>query len=212
MFLAYIKRFAKSFLFRKRWRSINIHNETVPVNYFDSHKVKAGKRTYGSLYVLDESPEKAKLIIGSYCSIAPGVRFLLGGEHNTNSISTYPFKVKSFGYKKEAGSKGDIVVGDDVWIGMGAIICSGVKIGQGAIIAAGSVVTRSVEPYAIVGGNPARPIRFRFGKELCENLLKMDICELFESFEEDDIDLIYAPLSEEIMSTLLKKQSENRAP
>ncbi|MDR2409142.1 MAG: hypothetical protein LBE13_13650, partial [Bacteroidales bacterium] len=78
---------------------------------FRIEKVIVGKKTYGALQVTDFSPLDTILKIGSYCSISPGVQFLLGGEHQIDSISTYPFKVKCFGYKYEAGSKGDIVIG-----------------------------------------------------------------------------------------------------
>jgi serine acetyltransferase len=104
----------------------------------------------------------------------------------------------------EAGSKGDIVIGDDVWIGTNAIICSGVKIGQGVIVAAGAVITKDVEPYAIAGGNPAKVIKYRFDEELREKLVKVNVCQLFNSFTKTDIDLLYAPLSEEILKKLME--------
>jgi virginiamycin A acetyltransferase len=182
--------------FVKRWRQLNQHNETVPQNIFRLDKVFVGKKTYASLNVTDFSPADTKLVIGSYCSISAGVRFLLGGEHQINSISTFPFKVKSFGYELEAHSKGDIIIGDDVWIGTNAIICSGVKIKQGAIVAAGTVVTKDVEPYAVVGGNPAKIIKYRFDEEYRKKLLAMDIVKLFDSFTEKDIESIYKPIEE----------------
>jgi acetyltransferase-like isoleucine patch superfamily enzyme len=194
----------KLLVFKCKWRKLNPFNETVPLNLFRLEKVAVGKKTYGGLNVTDFSPTDTKLLIGNYCSISPGVRFLLGGEHQINSISTYPFKVLRFGSAYEAGSKGDIIVGDDVWIGTNAIICSGVKIGQGAIVAAGTVVTKDVEPYAIVGGNPAKVIKYRFDGELREKLTKIDVCTLFDSFEGEDIDLIYATLSEKILRKLME--------
>jgi acetyltransferase-like isoleucine patch superfamily enzyme len=190
-------------VFSDKWRKFNQHNKTSPGNIFRLEKVSVGKKTYGTLTVTDFSPADTKLLIGNYCSISPGVRFLLGGEHQINSISTYPFKVVRFGSVYEAGSKGDIVVGDDVWIGTNAIICSGVKIGQGAIVAAGAVVTKDVEPYAIVGGNPAKVIKYRFDEELREKLIKIDVCKLFDSFKNKDIDLIYTPLSEKVLKNII---------
>jgi acetyltransferase-like isoleucine patch superfamily enzyme len=162
---------------------------------FDIEKVIVGEKTYGNLYVLTHSLSHAKLIIGNYCSIAEEVRFLLGSEHQINSISTFPFKVKCFGYKNEAASKGNIIVSDDVWIGHGAIICSGITIGQGAIIAAGSIVTKDVEPYAIVAGNPAKVIKYRFDKQIREKLVAFDICTLFKRIKKDDIDFLYSNIT-----------------
>ena len=196
----------KLYLFRKKYRRLNRHNRTSIKNFCDLSKVVVGKKTYGVLSVTDFSPADTKLRIGSYCSIAPNVRFLLGGEHQIKSISTYPFKVMSFGDAREAGSKGDIVVKDDVWICDGAIICSGVTVGQGAIIAAGSVVTKDVEPYAIVGGNPALFIKWRFDEECRKRLCQMDIVKLFDSFTKEDMPLIYEDLTEEVLDKLLEKK------
>jgi acetyltransferase-like isoleucine patch superfamily enzyme len=196
----------KKYLFQRKWRRKNRHNKTRAFTIFPINKISVGKKTYGTLKIIDYSPLDTKLIIGSYCSISPGVHFLLGGEHQIESISTFPFKVECFGYDYEAGSKGDIVIADDVWIGTNAIICSGVKIGQGAIVAAGAVVTKDVPPYAIVGGNPAKIIKYRFPEESRDRLLKIDICKLFDSFTEVDIDLIYAPLTDEILSKILPNE------
>ena len=143
------------------------------------------------------------MVIGSYCSIAEGVQFLLGGEHEVHTISTYPFKVKVFGYKSEAGTKGSIIVKDDVWIGTNAIICSGVTIGQGAIVAAGAVVTKNVEPYAIVGGNPAKVIKYRFDEGIRNKLLEIDISRLFCEIKQSDLDMIYTDLTLENLNRLL---------
>ena len=198
--------YIKFYLFRKKYRRINRHNYTLIMNYCDLSKVVVGKKTYGGIHVTDWSPADTKLYIGNYCSIAPGVQFLLGGEHQLHSISTYPFKVKCFGEAKEAGSKGNIVVKDDVWIGAGAIICSGVTIGQGAIVAAGAVVTKDVEPYAIVGGNPAHFIKWRFDEECRKRLCGIDIVKLFDSFKKEDLDLIYTDLTEEVLDKLLEKK------
>lgn len=195
----------KLFLRQLKWRKLNSHNETCMVNDFHFDRVSVGEKTYGALYVLDFSPADTKLKIGSYCSIAGGVKFLLGGEHNLNTVSTYPFKVKCFGKEREAGSKGDIVVKDDVWICENALICSGVTIGQGAVVAAGAVVTKDVEPYAIVGGNPARLIRYRLDENLRRKLQKINIVNLFDTFEKDDLENIYGELSEEKLDLMLRR-------
>ena len=200
--------YLKLYLFRKRFRRLNQDNRTSIKNFCDLSKVIVGKKTYGQIHVTDWSPADTKLYIGSYCSIASGVQFLLGGEHQIKSISTFPFKVYEFGYAREAGSKGDIVVKDDVWIGYGAIICSGVTIGQGAIVAAGAVVTKDVEPYAIVGGNPAHFIKWRFDEECRKRLLGIDVVKLFDSFTKEDMPLVYEDLTEEVLMKILNRSGE----
>lgn len=202
MFLLY---YIKLYFFRKKYRRLNSHNLTTIMNVCDLSKVIVGKKTYGELHVTDWSPADTKLYIGSYCSIAPNVRFLLGGEHSLNTISTYPFKVQVFGESREASSKGDIIVKDDVWIGDGAIICSGVTIGQGAVIAAGSVVTKNVEPYALVGGNPAHFIKWRFDEFCRHRLCVTDIVKLFDSFTKEDLNLMYENLTEDTLKKILEK-------
>lgn len=203
--LGIIKLKFKHYFFQKNWLKLNRHNETIPINFFRIDRVVVGKKTYGELNVTDFSLLDTKLKIGSYCSISPGVRFLLGGEHQINSISTYPFKVKCFGYNMEAGSKGDIVVGDDVWIGTNAIICSGITIGQGAIVAAGAVVTKDVEPYAIVGGNPAKIIKYRFEKEVVNCLQNINLIDLFDKFNGSQIAVIYNELNSENIDNIINQ-------
>ena len=192
------------FKFRKEFRNHNGHNEVQLMEFCDQSKISVGKKTYGQLHVQDSSTQDVKLHIGNYCCIGPGVQFLLGAEHKMNAISLYPFKEKNFGCANEAISKGDIIIGDDVWFGTNALICSGVKIGQGAIIAAGSIVTKDVEPYAVVGGNPARLIKYRFPEPLRKKLCNLDLVKLYDSFTKEDINLIYSDLDEETLEKLEK--------
>jgi virginiamycin A acetyltransferase len=110
-----------------------------------------------------------KLIIGRFCAIARGAKFIMNGaNHCMSGISTYPFAIFGNGWERvrpsldELKLRGDTVIGNDVWIGYDALIMPGIHIGNGAIIAARSVVTSNVPPYAIVGGNPAKIIRMRF--------------------------------------------------
>jgi virginiamycin A acetyltransferase len=121
-----------------------------------------------------------KLIIGKYCSIACGAKFIFNGaNHTLKSLSTYPFAI--FGEEWDDtmniceawDNKGDIVIGNDVWIGYEAVIMSGVHIGDGAIIGTRALVTKDVPPYAIVGGSPAKIIRMRFEDSSIEDLRKI---------------------------------------
>lgn len=158
-----------------KWRKKNRHNNTNAANIFLLDKVTVGKGTYGTLRVIDYGNGKNRLNIGNYCSIAEEVTFLLAGEHVLERSSTFPWEVHCFGEKPTvAGSKGDIVVGDDVWIGYRATVMSGITIGQGAVIAAGSVVTKDVEPYAVVGGNPCRLIKYRFEENIRKQMKEID--------------------------------------
>lgn len=163
--------------FNRAWKKANSHNFAIPVGNLPLDKVQIGKNTYGFIDALFSNPEN-KLIIGNYCSIAKGVKFLPSSDHALDRISTYPFKAMLLTGELEALSKGDIVMDDDVWIGYGATILSGVHIGQGAVIAAGSVVSKDVPPYAIVGGVPAKVIKYRFDPEMIEALLKIDYSKL----------------------------------
>ena len=120
-----------------------------------------------------------QLIIGKFCMIASDVTFIMNGaNHLTNTVSSYPFSIFGNGWEgamdgKKFPNKGNIVVGNDVWIGYNATIMAGVTIGDGAIIATNATVTKDVAPYTIVGGNPAALIKKRFSQEHIELLLKM---------------------------------------
>ncbi len=141
----------------------------------DYSKYKIGKYTYGYPKIMNWN-EGAKLEIGSFCSIADEVVIFLGGNHRNDWITTFPFNVLFENYKYIKGhpaTKGDVIIGNDVWIGYGATILSGVHIGDGAVIGARSVVSRNVEPYSIVIGNPAKEVKKRFDPETIEELLKL---------------------------------------
>lgn len=124
---------------------------------------------------------KDRLIIGKFCSIACGAKFLFNSaNHRIASLSTYTFPLffEEWGLEKENvaqawDQKGDIIIGNDVWIGYEAVILSGVTIGDGAVIGCRAVVTKDVPPYTIVGGVPAKPIRKRFDEETIKELQKI---------------------------------------
>ncbi len=119
-----------------------------------------------------------KLIIGKFCAIATGVKFIMNGaNHKISGFSTYPFQIFGHGWERvtpkseEFPQKGDTVVGHDVWLGYQSMVMPGVQIGHGAIVATQSLVVRDVEPYTIVGGNPARQLKQRFDQDTIEELL-----------------------------------------
>lgn len=158
------------------WRAGNPHNEVTLQHahgLFRLEQLSAGRRSYGGVTLWTFGAAGESLSIGHFVSIADDVKFLLGGNHDHQCCSTFPFQTKYFA-TLEAGSKGPIVVADDVWIGFNSVILSGVRIGQGAVVAAGSMVTRDVPPYAIVGGNPARVLKYRFAPEVIEKMLGLD--------------------------------------
>jgi virginiamycin A acetyltransferase len=120
-----------------------------------------------------------KLIIGKFCMIASGATFVMnGGNHLTEAISAYPFAIFGEGWEgamngKAYPTKGDTIIGNDVWIGYDATIMPGVRVGDGAVIAAKAIVTKDVAPYSIVAGNPAREIKKRFPDQRIKELLEL---------------------------------------
>jgi acetyltransferase-like isoleucine patch superfamily enzyme len=137
-----------------------------------------GEYTYGIPEILYWRKD-IKLIIGKFCSIGHDVKIILGGNHRPDWVTTYPFPALN-GYWPEAQdikghptTKGDVVIGNDVWICDRVTILSGINIGDGAVIGAGTVVSKDIEPYSIVIGNPAREIRKRFSQDIISKLLQI---------------------------------------
>ena len=136
-----------------------------------------GRHTYGIPRIWSYQGSERKVIIGPFCSIAPGVEMITGGIHPVDWVSNYSFRIQwrmegAFGDGMPR-SDGDIIIGSDVWLLTGATILSGVTIGHGAVVAARALVTRDVPPYAIVGGVPAKVIRYRFDPETIRKLLEI---------------------------------------
>jgi acetyltransferase-like isoleucine patch superfamily enzyme len=171
-----------------------------------------GKYTYGipNIYIANNN-ENSKLVIGNYCSILENVNIYLGGTDRSNWISTYPFGhiyTKQFNCINLVDNpkiKGDVIIGNDVWIGENVKIISGITIGDGAVILNNSHIVKDVEPYSIVSGNPAVLVKYKFTQEQIENLLIIKWWEWDEKkinyyiplLCSDDIDeFIYSVLNE----------------
>ena len=190
------------------WRNMNKNNMTTlshdSINFPAFCKnVKIGDKTYGELNIKSYNVLQESLKIGNRCSIAGDVKFILSGEHKYGCITSYPYKTLDFGMGPEATSKGPIVVEDDVWIGYGVTIVSGVKIGQGAVIAAGSVVVKDIPPYAVAGGNPAKVIKYRFSEEVIKKLIDIDLSSL--EIQPENMNLIYKNVTDENIDDILTK-------
>ncbi len=160
---------SKSWLKSKPTRSAFQENRAFLKRY---PQYQIGRASYGCPEVFSWGADE-RLQIGSFCSISDQVNIFLGGEHRTDWITTFPFS--SFLQEAEhipghPKSKGDVWIGNDVWIAFGATILSGVRIGNGAVIGANAVVSKNVPPYAIVAGNPATIIKYRFTEDIIDRL------------------------------------------
>lgn len=189
--------------FRRKWIKLHRESDSCPMNMFPLECVEIGKNSYGELNVITFN-NKTKLKIGNYVSIAQNVYFMLDVEHYMGHVSTYPFRAELLKRQPEAFSKGDIIVGDDVWIGRGVTILSGIAIGQGAVVASGAVVTKDVPPYAIVGGVPAKIIKYRFQNDIVRELLQID----YGRFTRELVELHAEELYNEIQSAKQVREME----
>lgn len=178
----------------------------------EPNEIDVGRYSYGLQNVKMLWPQ-ADVKIGSFCSIAPGVKLLLGSNHRTDWLTTFPFGhiyEDKFGAEKVEGhpaTNGNIVIGNDVWIAYGVTIMFGVTIGDGAVIAANSHVCKDVKPYEIVGGNPARHIRFRFTDEIIELMLRLKWWDLPDKEIKELIPILMAKPDLDKLKSLVDKHA-----
>ncbi|MEP9398540.1 CatB-related O-acetyltransferase [Mesorhizobium sp. KR2-14] len=154
--------------------------ENIEIGDFTYYDDPAGPEHFVEKCILHHYPFIGdRLVIGRYCAIAEGAKFVMNGaNHAMSGFSTYPFNIFGSGWEEgfdpatwSQELRGDTVVGNDVWIGMEALVMPGVTVGHGAIVAARAVVSRDVPPYAIVAGNPAKVVKTRFDPDTVERLL-----------------------------------------
>lgn len=191
--------------FRGKWRRMNPHNLTNAKNCFNARRVTVGKGTYGDLDVRHFGNPDEQVQIGNYCSIGPECVFMTGGEHPYDRLSTYPFRMKLGLNDNESVTRGPIVLEDDVWLGFRSTVMSGVRIGKGAVVAAGAVVTKDVPPYAIVGGVPAKLIKYRFSEKVIDQAEKVDYSALTAEFVTGNIGCFDTRLTQENVADIVKR-------
>lgn len=201
----------KKFYIRKYWRKNNKHNFTTIgtisnsgyIKFIKNNGVKVGRNTYGKLNIGYTGNKNESISIGSNCSIAGSSNFLLGGEHNYHCITTYPYASRILKKDTEVLTKGPIIVDDEVWIGDATWILSGVHIGKGAIIATGAIVTKDVPPYSIVGGCPAKVIKYRFSQSIIDKLMHIDLSRY--NFDEEKCEYLYKEVKDNNIDEILEK-------
>jgi Acetyltransferase (isoleucine patch superfamily) len=182
--------------------------------YYDDNKDPTGFEKNNVLFNYPEFGDK--LIIGKFCSIASQTKFIMGSaNHRISSVTTYPFNVFGGAWQENTPDhlsqlpfKGDIIIGNDVWIGRECIIMPGAKIGDGAIIGAYSVVTKDVPPYSVVGGNPARIIKKRFNDELIDILLKIKWWDFDDEKLVEFLPLLCDPDLEKVQQLLIEELNQ----
>lgn len=187
---------------RREWYRRNAHNSCAINAPFDIDKVSIGHYSYGMINPFFGNNENEKLVIGDFCSIGEGTRFIFA-EHNYKRLSTFPFDAYVLGKPENNPTRGPIIIEDDVWIGANCIILSGVTIHQGAVVGAGSVVTKDVPAYGIYAGD--KVVKYRFSQETVEKLIKVDYSKLTKDVVSKYREELYnsAPDSEDFLDSEL---------
>lgn len=190
--------FLKRFFQKKSKNSVRL-----PGSGFEGHcqpecgigTLTVGFGTYGRPIIINSVPTDS-VSIGKFCSISAGVKIFGGGEHDTNRVSTYPFRtiLTDPEVNCDVQTKGPTIIGNEVWIGTDALVLSGVTIGDGAVIGARALVCSEVAPYTVVGGNPAKIIRRRFSDLQITELLKIRWWDWDARKIEENVDWFYKPV------------------
>lgn len=170
--------------------------------------VKIGRHTYQADVQFRYWTPSENITIGSFCSIADQVTIFAGGQHRTDLTSTYPLALKLMNHPGQDPvykTTKDTIIGNDVWIGTKSLILGGIKIGHGAVIATASVVCTDVPPYAIVAGNPATIIRYRFSQSLVDKLLKINWWDWPDETIKNNIAWFYKPANEFVTQFEIKQ-------
>jgi acetyltransferase-like isoleucine patch superfamily enzyme len=189
-----------------------MHHIKPPQKGDKSKIILTGKHSYGIHNITLRSwNEGAHLYIGSFCSIAKNQTVFLGGSHRSDWTTTFPFghiynnnfpAGRINGRHGHPATKGHVIIEHDVWIGIGCTIMSGITIGTGSILAAQSVVVKDVEPYTIVGGNPAKPIKKRFSENIICKLLEINWWDRSDEEINKIVPLLQTPPTEEILNQI----------
>jgi len=196
--------------FKKKKKYSNYFLKDNLKNEISQNLAVIGKWSYGNPKIYRWN-WKNKIYIGNFCSLGPEIKIIIGGNHRTDWVSTSQLPADTFNFedtflnaqkiKNYNYSKGDLHIENDVWIGAFSIIFSGVRLGNGSVVAAGSVVTKDVDPYTIVGGNPARFIKKRFTSKQI-NFLKSS---KWWDLDDKKIDLLSKYLLDEKVNLFIKK-------